>query len=65
MKGDIMVKKVSNDPEVRKDTVNKNSVYFKPLPWKYTCEIREMLMDAHFARTGKKFVSSNSKDSSK
>ena len=56
--------KISNDPEVRKNTVMKNAVYLKPLPWKYMCEIHEMLADEHFARTGKKFVSSNSKQNS-
>ena len=54
--------KYSNDPRARKATVDANSMYLKPEPYKIiarTLEIQEALYEKKF---GKKFVSSIEKD---
>ncbi len=54
--------KISNDPKVRKATVDANAVYLKPSIFKLivrSLEINEVLYEKAF---GKKFVSSIEKD---
>jgi len=54
--------KISNDPKVRKATVDANAVYLKPSIFKLivrSLEINEVLYEKQF---GKKFVSSLEKD---